>query len=68
VHLRQIDDEAIIVYRIARDIVTTATDRQEQIVIACEVHGGDDIGRTAALHDQRRSPVDEAILDRPRIA
>jgi hypothetical protein len=41
--------------------VSAASDRDEEIVFARKPHGGDDVGRSAALRDERRTPVDLAV-------
>ncbi len=66
IHRRQIDYEAIVAHRRARDVVSAAADRHLQVVLAGEVHGGDDVGDAGATHDQGRAPVDHGIPERAR--
>ena len=66
-HLRQVDDEAAVVDRVAGDVVTARLDREEQVLLAGEVNRVDDIRRSSALHDQRRPTVDESIPDRASV-
>ena len=66
-HLRQVDDEAAVVHRVAGDVVTAALDREEQVLLAGEVDGVDDVRGPGALHDQRRPAVDQPVPDRAGI-
>jgi hypothetical protein len=66
-HLREVDHQAAVVDCVAGDVVAAALDRDEQVLLAREVDGVDDIGRAAALHDQRRSTVDQPVPDRARV-
>ena len=58
-HLRQVDDQAIVTQSTAADIVAAAPDGGEQIVLAREVDGGDDVGQSRASGYQGR-PLDDA--------
>ena len=44
-HLRQVDDEAAVVDRVAGDVVAAALDRERELVLAGEVDRVDDVGR-----------------------
>jgi hypothetical protein len=66
-HLRQVDHEATVVDRVAGDVVATRSHGEEQVLVAGEVDRVDDIRRPSALHDQRRSTVDESIPDRTSV-
>jgi hypothetical protein len=66
-HLRQVDHEATVVDGIAGHVVSTAPDRKEKVVLAREVHRVDDVCGTAALRDDRRPAVDQAVPDQPRV-
>ena len=63
-HLRQIDDEAAVVHRVARDVVGATLDREQQLVLTREVDGVDDVCRPSWLHDQGRFSVEEPVPDR----
>ena len=47
----------------AGDAVTTAVDGDREVLLAREVHGGDDVVRGAAARDQRGLAVDHAVED-----
>jgi hypothetical protein len=66
-HLREVDHQAAVVDCVAGNVVAAALDRDEQVLLAREVDGVDDIGCAAALHDQRRSTVDQTVPDRARL-
>jgi len=66
-HLREIDHQAAVVDCVAGDVVAAALDRDEQVLLAREGDGVDDIGCAAALHDQRRSTVDQPVPERAGI-
>lgn len=44
-----------------------ALPREEQVLLAREVDGVDDVRGPGALHDQRRPAIDEPVPDRARI-
>ena len=52
---------------VAGDVVPAALDREHEPLLAREVDRVHDVGRAAALHDQRRAPVDQAVPDRARL-
>ena len=54
-HLRQIDHQAIVANRIARDVVPAALDRNQHGLITPEVDRSDHILRRMALGNQRLS-------------
>jgi hypothetical protein len=66
-HRRQVDDETAVVDRVAGDVVPVALDREEQVLLAREVDGVDDVGRSGALDDQRGPAVDESVPERAGI-
>ena len=66
-HLRQVDDEAAVVDRVAGHVVAAALDRQQQALLAREVDRVDDVRGSSALHDQRRPAIDQPVPDRARI-
>ena len=66
-HLRQVDDEAAVVDRVAGHVVAAALDREQQVLLAREVDGVDDVRGAGALHDQRRLAVDQPVPDRARV-
>ena len=43
-HRRQVDDEAIVATAQTRPVMTTAAHRQQQAVLAGDLHGGHDVG------------------------
>jgi hypothetical protein len=62
-HQREVDHEAVVADGIARDVVPAPSDRDEQVVLARELDGLDDIFRRRAARDQRGSAVDHGIPD-----
>src|SRR6478736_71924 len=63
-----VDRQPTVAERRASYIVTTASDRQRQSVLAREVHAGDYVRRPAYPGDKRRLFSDHAIPDRARFA
>jgi hypothetical protein len=49
-------------------MVAAALDREEQVLLAREVDGVDDVRGPRALHDERGPAVDEPVPDRAGIA
>ena len=66
-HLREVDDDAAVVDGVPGDVVPAGLDREREALLTGEVHRVDDICCAAALHDQRRSPIDQRIPDRARV-
>ena len=66
-HLREVDDEAAVVDRVAGHVVAAALHREQQTLLAREVDRVDDVRRPGALHDQRRSAIDQPVPDRARV-
>src|SRR5688500_2150200 len=64
-HQRQIEHNAAVAGGITGGIMTAATHSQEDIVLASEVHGGDDISRARASHNQSRLFVDHLVPNEP---
>ena len=62
-HARQVEHQAAVTDGLAGDVMPTAPYRDEQVVLACELHRGDDIGRAGAAGDQRRPVVDQRVPD-----
>jgi hypothetical protein len=64
-HLREVDLQAPLAHRIARDVVAAAAHGQQQVVVAGETHGADDVRGPRASHGERGPPVDHGVPDRP---
>ena len=62
-HLREVDDHAVVARAPPGDVVGAAADRKRQVRIAREVDGGDDVRRGPAADDGRRTPVDDGVPD-----
>ena len=63
-HLRQVEHDPGVVDGVAGDVVPSGLDREDEPLLAREVDRVDDVGCTAALHDQRGTPIDQRIPDR----
>jgi hypothetical protein len=66
-HGRQIDQQAVVDRRSSCNIVSTTPDSDLKAELSAESHCIDDIGSPVAAGNQRRPPVDEAIMDAPGI-
>jgi hypothetical protein len=64
-HQRQIDQQSAVDGAAAGDVVAAALDRDLETALASERHGVDDVGGVAGLCDQRRTFVDESVMDTP---
>src|SRR5579859_847527 len=62
-HAREIDDNAVITGRVTSHVVGTAANRDQQILVASEVHARQNILRGLTAGDQRRSAVNHPIPD-----
>ena len=67
-HLRQIDDDAVVARRLARDVVGPAAHGNGQPLVARERDGGHDVHRAAAAGDHRRVLVDHRVPDAAGLA
>jgi hypothetical protein len=63
VHLRQIDDEAIIADAQAAGIVAAAADGDAEPILAAEVYRRDNVCHIDAARDDTRSPVDHPVIN-----
>ena len=61
-HHRQIDHQPVVAAAEARAVVTAATNREQQALVASEVDGRDDVGHVDAARDQTRPLVDHAVV------
>ena len=64
-HRREIDDEAIVAERLARDVVAAAAHGDEEIVPPRELERVLDVGYSLAPDDEGRVLVDHRVEDRP---
>ena len=62
-HPREVDHEAPVADAEARAVVAAAAHRQEQLLLAGEVHAGDHVRHVDAPGDQRGLLVDHAVVD-----
>ena len=62
-HQREVDHEAVVADGIARDVVSASSDRDEQVVLARELDGLDDIFGRRAAGDQRGPAIDHGVPD-----
>src|SRR5512143_3463936 len=60
-HQRKIDHEAVVTDGIARDVVSTPSNRDKEVVLAREPDGLDNIFRRRAAGDQPRPAVDHGV-------
>ena len=64
---RQVDLQGTVDRRLSRPAVRTAAHRDIEPLAARERKGLDDIRGVAATGDQRRPPVDHAVVNKPRV-
>ena len=62
-HQREVDDDAVVAHTGARDVVAAAAHRHRQLVLAHEVHRGDDVGDAGTHDDEQRTLVDHPVPD-----
>ena len=62
-HQREVDHQAAVADRVPGDRVATATDRDEQLVLAGEPHRLGDVVGAGAAGDQRRATIDRPVPD-----
>ncbi len=60
-HRRQVDHQSVIADGAARDVVSTAAHREQQVVVAREGHRAADVGDSRAANDRCRATVDHRI-------
>ena len=65
INTRQVDYQTIVAYSQPPGIVPAAPHRGEQIVLAAEIHGSNNIRHIHATCDQSRPPVDHRIVHFP---
>ena len=61
-HHREVDHQSVVATAKAGAIVAAAADRDQQALVAAEVHRGDDVGDVHAARDQARPLVDHAVV------
>jgi len=61
-HTREIDDETAVAASQAGTVVPPTTYCNHELLVATEVHRGDDVGGIRAASDQPRSLVDHAVV------
>ena len=66
-HGRQIDHQAVVNRRSSCNIVSTTSHSDFKAELSAETQCIDDIGNPVAAGNQRRPPVDEAVMDAPDI-
>ena len=66
-HAGQVDDHAAVAHRSSADVVSAASNRHEQAVLAREPHGRDDVGQPGAAGDQAGIFVDAGVPDPSRV-
>jgi hypothetical protein len=64
-HQGEIDDYTSVADCISGDVVATTPHRQNQLMIAGEVHPSDDVGHPGAASDQRWASIYHRIEDLP---
>jgi hypothetical protein len=62
-HGRQVEHQAAVAHRLARDVVAAAAYREQEIVRVGEVDAPDHVGGARATNDQRWALVDHAVED-----
>jgi trans-2,3-dihydro-3-hydroxyanthranilate isomerase len=60
-HRGQVQDQAVVAYGVAGDVVAAALDRQGQVVVAGVGDPALDVGRVVAAQDGQRSAVDHRV-------
>jgi hypothetical protein len=66
-HPRQVDHEAALTHRVARDVVAAATNRHEQIVVTGEIDRADDVGHPGTADNQGGPFVNHGVPDLTRL-
>jgi hypothetical protein len=62
-HGREVEHQSPVAYRLARDAVAPATDREQQIVGPGELYPLHYVGHPRAAHDKRWATVHHAVED-----
>lgn len=62
-HRRQINHQTVVAHPESGRVVPASTDGHAQLVVAAEIHRGDDIGHVHTASDQTRSTVDHGVVD-----
>jgi hypothetical protein len=62
-HRREIDHQPVVDRGASGNIVTAAANCDLEAEILCELDGIHDIGHAPAARNQRRPPVDQAVMD-----
>ena len=65
-HRRQVQHQAAVAHRAARDVVTTPADGEQQTLRPRQTHAEEHIGGAGTAKDQTGAPVDHRIPDRAR--
>jgi hypothetical protein len=60
-HRREVDDDASVAGRVASDVVRPAANRHQELVLAGELDGPNDVDDSRAARDQRRTLVDGPV-------
>jgi hypothetical protein len=66
-HRREVDHQPAVVDAESGAVVPAAADGNEQLAVAAEIDGGNDVARVGAAGDERRTAVDHAVVDLPRL-
>ena len=67
VHQAEIDDDAVVAHRQAREAVTSTADGDRQARLVAERNGSDDVGHALAPRDEGRKSIDRAVPDLPML-
>jgi hypothetical protein len=66
-HPGQVNHDATVVDGIAGDVVATAPDGEQEVMLTGEIHRLDDIGDPRALGDDGGTAINHAVADLPRL-
>src|SRR5437867_611723 len=62
VHAREIDHQTSVAHREPGDVMTATSNRDGELLVSAEVHGGDNIGGIDAARDEPRTTIDHRVI------
>src|SRR5690349_18344883 len=59
---REIDDQSVVTAAEAGPVMPASANRDEQVLLAPEIHGSDDVGCVRAARDEARPFIDHRVV------